>query len=198
MKVFFGTTTSKLLEYYEYYSAIRKTLIENDCVILFDWLERAYERKLRDPDGKRDIHKIYKSNVDAINKSDFIVIEYTVPNFSSSHQINHAIFRQKPVLVLRLQRDNSFADSYIEAVDSPFITIRDYTLDNLNEIITEFIGINEVGKGFDRYNIVLDKKQKYYLDWAHVQYNKSRSELIREALTGKIQNDDQFAKYLRN
>lgn len=189
MKVFFGTTTAKLIEYYPIYSKVRAELINQNCIILDDWLEDAYEYKRRKPEGKRDKKGNYNKITDAIDKCDFVVIEFSVPNFSSSHQITYALTRQKPVLVLRLEKDNSFADSYLEWIDSKLITIRDYEIENIEGVIKEFIGITSLGKGLKRYNVVLDDKHKYYLDWANNRYNDSRSEIIRKALDEHIEFD---------
>lgn len=196
MNAFFATTTSELLTYKDYYFKIRETLIQKGVVIHYDWLEAAYQNKLKNPNGIRNVKKLYQQNTDAIDSSDFVVIEYTVPNFSSSHQINYSIFKRKPTLVLRLKPDNTFSDSYIEAIDSPYLTIKDYELDSLEKIIEEFIGFIKLENGFARYNIVLDRKHKYYLDWAHKKYRQSRSEIIRDAIDEKINQDKEFGKYM--
>ena len=196
MKVFFGTTTNQLLEYIDYYLALRDYLIEAGCVISFDWLDGAYEYKKKNPLGKRDIKGIYREVIEAIEGADFCVIEYTVPNFSSSHQIHYSLQRQKPTLVLRLHRDNTFADSYIEALESRFLTVRTYNLKNYQEIIDEFIGYSKLEKGYCRYNFVLDKSQKYYLDWASNKYQESRSKIIRDLIQSQIRKDKNYQKYL--
>ncbi|HUW22136.1 MAG TPA: hypothetical protein VMW41_05745 [Candidatus Bathyarchaeia archaeon] len=196
MKVWFGTTTTKLLEYKDYYFAIRNYLIELGFVITGDWLEEAYEYKKSDPEGKRDIKNVYKTVLQAIDQADFSVIEYTVPNFSSSHQIYYSIQKRKPTLVMRLFRDNSFADSYIEALESRFLTVKLYDLKSYQAIIDEFIGYCKLEKGYSRYNIVLDKSQKYFLDWAANKYRKSRSQIIRNLISKEIKKDNKYKKYL--
>jgi hypothetical protein len=197
MRVFFGATTAKLNQSIKYYNAIRKILIDMGCIIEFDWLPEAIAYKKKNPTGKRNIKKIFAANLIAMNRADIAIVEYTIPNFSSSHQITYSIFRQKPTLVLRLKKDNSFSDSYIEALESPFIAIKDYNLKNLRAILEQFVGVNKLEKGLSRYNIMLDKKQKYYLDWAHLKYKKSRSEILRDALQFKIEGDSEYREYLK-
>lgn len=198
MKVWFGCTSAKLLEYIETYKRIRDTLVDNECVVLYDWLEDAERRQRDNPGGNRDIKAIYRRVLNAINKSDICIIENTVPNFSVAHQINYAISNKKPTLVLWQKKDNEpYTDSYLEAIDSKFLTIKEYQLDNLENIIKEFIGYSKVEFGQKRYNIVLGNKQRYYLDWASAKYNKSRSEIIRDAIDNISQNNNQFSKYLR-
>ena len=124
------------------------------------------------------------------------MIEYTVPNFSSSHQIMYSILKRKPTLVMRLQKDNSFSDSYLEAIESPCLSIKDYTLKNYKDILDEFIGYCQIEDGLNRHNVVLDKKQKYYLDWASSKRGKSRSEMIREAVERIAEEDKEYKKYI--
>ncbi len=197
MKVFFGTTTAKLIEYYDVYSKVRQGLINQKCIILDDWLESAYDYKLKNPKGFRDRKRNFNLITKAIDRCDFVVIEFTVPNFSSSHQITYAITRQKPVLVLRLEKDNSFADSYLEWIDSKLITIKDYEIGEVDQVLKEFIGFNTIGRGLKRYNVVLDDKHKYYLDWASEKKKESRSEIIRNALDEHIDYDREFQRYIR-
>lgn len=197
LKTFFGTTSKEIQQYKEYYFAIRQVLIDNNCVILDDWLPRALEKSIKDPNGSRNGKKNFEMILDAINRSDFVVIEYTVPNFSSTHQIMHSIFRRKPTLVLRLEKDNTYKDSYMEWMGSEFLTIKEYDLKILPNILKEFIGEVEIGYGLQRFNLVLDRKHKYFLDWATENYKKSRSEIVREVLDKVIDENEEYSKYLR-
>ena len=168
------------------------------CETLFgNWLEEV--EKTYNTDYKyRNISDIFKEIVSAIDNADAVVIEYTVPNFSSSHQINYALTKKKPTLVLRLRKDNPhYADSYLEALQSPYLTIKDYSRENYRDILQQFIGISKAEAGQNRYNIVLERKQKLYLDWAANKYSKSRSALIRELIDAKLQADYFYKKFLK-
>ena len=98
---------------------------------------------------------------------------------------------------MMLKRVDSFKDSYLEAIDSPLLNITTYSLDNYKEIIDEFLGYAELEGGLRRYNIMLGRKEKYYLDWASVKYEKSRSEIIRELVDKKLENDTDFSHYVK-
>lgn len=196
-KTFFGTTSKEIQLYKKYYLAIRKTLIDNNCLILDDWLPKALEKSITDPSGSRNGKKNFEMIVDAINRSDFVVIEYTVPNFSSTHQIMHSIFRRKPTLILRLEKDNTYKDSYMEWMGSEYLTIKEYDLKTLQNIMKEFIKDVGIGYGLQRFNLVLDRKHKYFLDWATENYEKSRSEIVRDLMDKAIEENDEYSKYLR-
>lgn len=195
MKIWFGATSLKIEDHIENYRKITQYLKENGCVVLFDWIEIAYNWAHVHSGQKRNVKGIYEEVLMAIEEADACVIEYTVPNFSSSHQIMLAIHKKKPTLVLRLHKDNIFPDSYIEALDSPYLTVKEYNLANYKEIIDEFIGYSNLEPGQGRYNIVLDKKHKYYLDWAASKYKKSRSGIIRDCLEKKMVDDVHYTKY---
>jgi hypothetical protein len=196
MKVWFGCTTARWEEYKENYFAIRDYLKELGCVVMFDWLEGA-DKYYTTTYKTRNIKKVYNQVIEAINAADISVIEHTVPNFSSSHQINYSIFKKKPTLVMRLYKDNQrFTDSYIEAIESDFLTVKEYTKENYKDILKQFIGLSSIEQGAQRYNIVLGNQQKYYLDWASNKYKKSRSNIIRNAVDKVIEKDEEYGKYL--
>jgi hypothetical protein len=162
---------------------------------MFDWLDDADANYGRT--DRRNITKIYNQVIEAIDQADASVIEFTVPNFSSSHQINYSLLKKKPTLVMRLKKDNPlFYQSYLEAIQSPFLQIKDYTKFTYKEVLDEFIGYSRMEQGQQRYNIVLDKAQKYYLDWASTEYNKSRSQMIRELIDHEKAKDERYKKYM--
>ncbi|NTU73786.1 hypothetical protein HGB07_06515, partial [Candidatus Roizmanbacteria bacterium] len=191
-----GTTTAKWEEYRTHYFNIRNHLKELGCIILDDWIDTAdfeYKNKVKN----RNISEIFKNVTEAIDTVDGVVIEYTVPNFSSSHQINYALIRRKPTLVMRLQKDNPYyTDSYLEAVQSPYLIIREYTKNNYKQIIEEYINYSKLEQGQSRYNIVLAKRQKQYLDWAASKFKNSRSEIIRKLLDQEIEKCEDYKRYM--
>jgi hypothetical protein len=198
MKIWFGTTTIKLEEYAEVYYLIRTYLVQAGHVLPFDWLDDAMINMHKPRGAVRGIKDIFRDCVMAIDASDVSIIEFTVPNFSSSHQITYSLYKRKPTLVMRLFKDCTFTDSYIEALESPFLTVKDYTRENMSALIDEFLGYSQLDYGNGRYNIVLDKRQKYYLDWASVKYKKSKSALLRELVDEKMGDDPLYAGYLKN
>ncbi len=197
MKVWFGTTTSQWLKYRSIYLSINSYLKELGIIHVFDWVEDA-DKFYHTNYKNRNIHKIYQEVVQAIDQADVVIIEYTVTNFSSSHQINYALLKKKPTLVMRLSKDNPrFADSYLEALKSPYLTVKDYTAKNFKEVIDEFIDYSRLEQGNQRYNIVLNHKQKHFLDWASAKYKRSRSEILRDLVDQQIEDDPAYLEYIK-
>jgi len=197
MKIWFGATTLKYRKYEKYYLKIRQYLIDSGHILSNDWIGECGEWIKKNPNTRRDIKNLYQKVIRAIDEADISIIEFTVPNFSTSHQITYSIQKRKATLVLRLNRENTFPDSYIEALDSPYLTIKQYNLKTYQNIIDEFLGWANLETGQGRYNIILDKRHKYYLDWAANKYNKSRSLIIRELLDNKLETDPNFGIYLK-
>lgn len=198
MNVFFGTTTAQWQKHKNNYFAINNYLKDIGCIIKYDWLKGA-DKYYQTDYKERNIREIYRDVISAIDDADAVVIEYTVPNFSSSHQINYSLIKKKPTLVMRLNKDNPrFNDSYLEAFESPYLTVREYTINNFREVIDEFFGVVEMGMGHSRYNIVLDKKHKHYLDWASTKYKQSRSEIIRGLIDKRVAGDTAYRKYINS
>lgn len=196
MKVFFGTTTYQWEKYKKNYFMIRDYLVELNNVILFDWIDKA-DKNIRKRIKERDIKQHFREITKAISEADASVIEFTIPRFSSSHQINFSLLRRKPTLVLFQKKPNSFyKNSYLEGMDTPLLTLAEYNNENYKNIIRKFIGVTEQGSGMGRYDFVLDKRCKYYLDWAAAMYKKSRSEIVREMIEEKMKNDEKYSTYL--
>lgn len=193
MKVWFGCTTAEWLKYRKYYFAIRDMLKSKGCIVLADWIDdtdRFLDTSVR---KNRNIKKHYGNVIKAIQECDFTVIEHTVPSFSSSHQINYSLMRMKPTLVLRLNHDNKFfSDSYIDAINSPHMNLKDYNLKSLENILDEFIGITKIGNKPVRSNLVLTEREDHYLNWASQRLGKSRSEITRDAIQQLIKKDKDY------
>jgi len=194
MKIFFSCSTKKLIRFLPYHRLIRQELISNSITLLHDWLEQTV-KEIKLGIKRRNLKLIYKNTLKAIENSDACVFENTVAGFSVAYHINYALLRKKPTLVLILKTANStFKDSFIEAVESPYLTVKYYNKNNLKKIINNFLGISKIEYGQKRYNVVLENKQRYYLDWASNEYQKSRSKIIRDALNKCMEEDKNFKK----
>lgn len=200
MKVWFGCTTLDWDKHREEYINIRKELIDLGCILLFDWIPETDKYILENggPERSRDIKGIFRKIVEAISKCDVSITEYTVPNFSSSHQISLSLARQKPTLVLRKKILNpEWNNSYIDAVSSSLLIVKEYEGSGYKDIIKEFLGEFKNGYGQERYNFVLDRREKYYLDWASERYSKSRSEILRDLIEERMEEDIDYKEHIK-
>src|SRR3989304_6765750 len=106
MKVWFGTTTLKFKEYKDYYLRIREHILNSKHELTDDWIGTHGKWLEENPYATRDIKDVYQKVITAIEHADVSIIEFTVPNFSTSHQITYSLSKRKPTLVMRLKKDN--------------------------------------------------------------------------------------------
>jgi hypothetical protein len=196
MKVYFTSSTAELETYRDNYYAIRNFLVDSGHIITRDWLPPV-EQKMRRGETELDIKKIYAGCVEAIRKADFIVVEDTVSNFSTGHQITLALRFRKPTLVLwQGPKHRKFNQMLIHGIDSDILQVSEYTLENLHDIMRTFINKYEDSTEKSRFHLVLNGVERKYLDWAQFIKGRSRTKVIRDALQQTINQDAEYTTYL--
>lgn len=162
-----------------------------------DWLPHTppqISRRRR----SRNIKDIYRSVRKAIAEADLLIVEDTVSDFATGHQITLGLQRRKPVLVMHLDDPKgSFADTLLDGIESDYLQVSTYDLDNYQQIIQEFIAKYEDAGNKHRFNLVIDEVERKYLEWAKYRYGQSRTRIIRTALRKAIEQDKDYSKYLR-
>ena len=176
---------------------IRAHLIAENHVLTRDWLPKTEYRIARGDVDVIDIKEIYRACIEALNEADLVIVEDTVSNFSTGHQITLAILRQKPTLVLwHGQKHRHFKKMFIHGIESDFLETAQYDKTNYREIIIKFIKKYEQIKQKNRFHLVLNSVERKYLDWAQFHKEKSRTRVIREAIEKIIDEDQDYQNYL--
>lgn len=197
MKVYFTSTTAELERYSDNYHAIRDYLVENGHVITRDWLPRV-EQQMRQGETELDIKKIYEGCVEAIRKAELVIVEDTISNFSTGHQITLALRFRKPTLVLwQGVKHHKFNQMLIHGIDSDILQVSEYTKENLHDILQVFIHKYEHSAEKNRFHLIINGAERNYLDWAQFVKGESRTKVIRDALRNQMNNDAAYEKYLR-
>src|SRR3990172_5393932 len=198
MKIFFGCTAAELNKYQKYYLAIRSFLIEEGHVSTRDWIPNALKRMHKVlPKDEYDPHRIAPAVNQAMNDADLLIVEDTVSNFSTGYEITFALQRNKPVLVLWLKNKHHMFDrTLLHGIDSEYLQISQYDIGNYKQLIRQFIKSYSKAREKHRFNLVLNDTERKYLDWAGYSQHKSRTELIRNALSKEITKNKQYSQYL--
>jgi hypothetical protein len=197
MKIHFTCSTAEYNIYREEYFRIRNFLITEGHLLVRDWLPLAEERIKNKQHDMADIKEIYKYNMSALKEADLVIVEDTVSNFSTGHQITVALQYHKPTLVLwRGEKHKQFKQMFIHGIDSDFLQVSEYTDVSVNGIITVFIEQYQGVAEKNRFHLVLSKLERQYLDWAQFSKNKSRTKIVREGLKLIIENDADYKDYL--
>jgi hypothetical protein len=197
MKVYFTCSTAEFFKYRDSYFGIRNYLIEQGHTLTRDWLPHTEDRLIKKHTDVRDIKQIYKACINSIKEADLVVIEDTVSNFSTGHQVTVALQNKKPTLVLwQGEKYRQFKQMFIHGIDSDILQISEYSDETLPSIINAFVNKYENVFERNRFHLVLNNVERNYLDWAQFTSNKSRTKIIREALRNKIDADDDYNEYL--
>lgn len=199
MKVYFTCSTGEFKKYRTDYYAIRDFLVQSGHILTRDWLDEADSRLDAGNVKLDDIRQIYKACMLAIKEADIVIIEDTVSNFSTGHQITVALRSRKPTLVLwQNTKHRQFNKSFIHGIESEFLQVSEYTPQDLHKILKVFI--NKFGDTADenRFHLVLDGVERKYLDWVRFHSGESRTKAIRRALRSVIDQDEKYKQYLAN
>lgn len=199
MKIYFTCSTADFFKYEKDYFKIRDFIINQGHVLTRDWLPHTADKLHHHDIFIRDVKQIYRECVEAIKNADLVIIEDTVSNFSTGHQITLALQNRKPTLVLwQGKKHRHFNQMFIHGIDSNILQISEYAPDNLTEIIKVFLEKYEDCNEKNRFHLVLNNLERRYLDWAQFSKNKSRTQIIRDALRQAIDEDSDYTKYLAN
>jgi hypothetical protein len=197
MKIYFTCSTAEFFKYRDSYFGIRNYLIEHGQTLTRDWLPHTENHLLKGNTDIRDIKQIYKSCIQAIKEADLVIIEDTVSNFSTGHQITIALQNKKPTLVLwQGEKHRHFRQMFIHGIDSDILQISEYLPKKLYEIIEAFLTKYENVIERNRFHLILNNVERNYIDWAQYTKGKSRTKIIRESLRAIIDQDTEYTDYL--
>ncbi|MFH1295188.1 MAG: hypothetical protein ABIH84_01245 [bacterium] len=145
----------------------------------------------------RNIKQIYRDCIKSLKEADLVIIEDTVSNFSTGHQITVALQNRKPTLVLwQGKKYRQFNQMFIHGIESDILQVSEYSKENLFDTISIFVSKYENALERNRFHLVLNNVERSYLDWAQFTKNKSRTKVIREALKNGIDADPDYSNYL--
>jgi len=197
MKIYFTCSTAELATHRDSYYAIRDRLA-TEHILTRDWLEETERHMQAGNKELPGIKTIYKACVEAIREAELVIIEDTVSNFSTGHQITLALQMRKPTLVLwQGKKHQHFNQMFIHGIESDLLQVREYTPDTLADVLQTFINTYEDKPEKNRFHLILNGWERRYLDWAQFTRNRSRTKVIREALKQAIENDPDYRAYLQ-
>ncbi len=191
MTIFFTCSTKEINKYKEYYKEIRHSILKLGHKINRDWILESIKVH---GSGGVDLtpSEAYDLVLSAILTADIVIVDATVRSMSIGHQISFALSKNKPVLVLRYAgSDGNLDDLFINNDKSSFLTIKKYTeKENLLSIIKDYLDNESSPK--TRFNLVMNKNQNKYIEWAAFKYDKSKTDIIQEAIEEKSLRDSQY------
>lgn len=170
----------------EYLQAIVRTVYANHATVFREWLGAAASRQKQNPPfDSVDWASILNDNVDAIKKSDLVIVEASQARFSQGFQAYIAAQYKKPTLIVTRSETK---ERFISGVGNKLITLKRYsTIAELEEIITKFIKQNTIPEKDLRFNMILDRRIYKYLRDTSYETGKNKSQIVRELLEKEIE-----------
>lgn len=198
MKVYFTCSTAEFFTHKKEYFAIRDLLIKENHILTRDWLVQTDEALLGYKHDMSNVKNIYAQCITALRDAEIVIVEDTVSNFSTGHQITLALQYKRPTLVLwKKDKPRQFKQMFIHGVESDLLEVAEYTIDSLEDIITTFIAKYAHAEEKNRFHLVLSGVERQYLDWAQYHKNKSRTVMLRESLRKEMEEDEDYKTYLQ-
>lgn len=168
-----------------YYRKIIKIVHENDGILARDWIETAYRRRSKDSDDiDTDWQSAMGDDLEAISRSDIVIIEISDYNFSQGFQTAIALNQKKPLLLISRTPVKKHS---ISGLKSKLLTTAEYkTEKDLDEIVKQFIKDNTIATKDLRFNMFIDRPIYNYLRSVSYESGKNKSEIIRELIEREI------------
>ena len=169
-----------------YLRTIMQTVYDSHAIVFRHWLDAAASRtKNNVQDQDADWQTILNHNLEAIKKSDLVVVEATQARFSQGFQAYIAARYKKPTLIVTRAQTKCH---FISGVESKFISIKQYSTEKeLRAIVARFIKQNSIPERDLLFNMVLDRRIYKYLRDTSYETGKNKSQIVRELLEKDIE-----------
>lgn len=195
MKVYFGSSTSKIDKYYSLYKLICDTITDLGHQLTRDWLDEARENLNKNV--QINYEEMYDEIIASILDADVCIVEGTVKGLSTGHVMTVALNKSKPLLFLHQNNGDDKFPFIVSGNESYLLTEKVYkNQKDIPEIIRNFLDSQKKGKKV-RFNLVLSQPENNYLSWATFVYKKTKTEIIRELINDQINSDSEY-KDLQN
>lgn len=192
MKIFFSFSEKQILKHQKDYKQTREIIRSLGHTLTGDWLDKGINRAKK----KKEITSLIRPEIiSSILASDLIILDATMKSAGIGFQLAYSLEKEKPVLFLSQDPQQKLNKLFAQAAESPLLTVKSYNQDNLKDIITDYL-TNNGGSTRVRFNLVMDKKHDNYIEWAAFTNNKSKTEIIKQAINKFMELDQDYQKYL--
>ena len=185
MLVFFNFPKENTKTYRNQYSSVLNVINSLDISVTSNWL-RIYET------SSNDDSLLYEQAVSEILSADVAIFDMSANSTSIGFQLSYALQKGKPTLLLLDEKRNTELEKFVTGIQSSLLTIKVYSNKTLSHIVEDYLQNNAEEKKV-RFNLVIDKKQDNYIEWAAFNYKKSKTEIIKEAIDQLMLADERYS-----
>lgn len=162
--------------------------IEKRHSLVNNWIDIAHRDAIEGGAG-RDPINAYRQSMDELSQADVFIAEVTHTSFGVGYQTAMAVHQKKPVLLL--SKGSVSNGSLVQGLgDSALVRFREYTDENLEKIIQQFLEDNDVQAKDLRFNFFIDRQIYNYLRWASFKTGKTKSRILRDLIEDEINKEN--------
>ena len=151
----------------------------------------------------QDMEKIGQTGEVLIERVDALVIEGTKNLIESGYLIALALAHKKPILYLI--EKGKVADRnliYLQKGVSSLLRLKNYSDNDLEKIVTEFVEFAERGAGKElpniKFTLRITSKIERYLRWRTHNTKLTKADYLRNLLEDLIDKDEEYKKFIRH
>lgn len=186
MVVHFTTSRESVVQDIVIMRKIIALIYESGSVLARDWIEPFYILAKKKPKNQ-DREDAFKLNVEAIERADLVIVEGSRSSFGSGFQLAQALQKKKPVLLLVKKTSVASESSVSRSIEDSCLRREEYDLENLEEIVRNFISENTVSTKDLRFNFVIDRQIYSHLRVRSYELGKTKAEIVRDLLLEDIE-----------
>jgi hypothetical protein len=190
VKIFFGGSTKRLYDHKEKYLAIRQIILDQGHILTRDWIKKELDGDTLKPHARYYdlVHK-------AVNEADAAILDYAAWTPSIGVQLEMALERGLPTLLLFDDEDSkknrSLGDEFINPKHFKKIHREVVNKKNLPIIIGDFLLWSEKNKPVVRFNLEIDREHDDFLKLMAAKNNSSKAEEIRRLIEEKVSSGNE-------
>lgn len=180
MKIYFTTSLTGKKYYEENYKKIVNYLKELNCKIAYEQVFTSSKEKISQETREERLvyHKLLNKN---LNWCDVVVSEVSYPSTATGYEICLALRQGKPVLALYVEQKGDFPP-ILKALREQEATIASYNLDNLKDILKDYLDFVKTEVINKRFTLLLSPKIIKLLDKGAKHQKIPRSVYIRKLI----------------
>lgn len=190
MKVYFSCATTDILKHEKNYRLILTAIEKNGNQLTRNWIDKAIKEAnstKKSTTGK----DLYPQVVKAILNADLVIFETTVPSINVGYQIQFALDNKKDVLILTEKDGESINTNFLKNANPSLLRIMNYTDSTLESTLTKFFNEFQKTKSI-RYHLLISKPFDSYIRWKSLNTNKTKTDVIEEAISKMISLDEEY------
>lgn len=190
MKVYFSATLTDDPETRKRYDYIINYIKEQGNEILQYGSHRITPQELINR-SDTEIAEVYKELEKFIKNTDVYISDISEPSVGIGFEISQAVLQRKPVLVLNFEKSKFQPLATIEGLKSKYIKYKKYNLDNVKEVINEFLH-DAKSKLDTKFILIISPEIDKYLEWASDQKRMHKAQIVRNAVEKMMDDDEEW------